>query len=441
MTRKNTKEVIVKTTKPKPKPKANKAKGIMVPYVKKQNGFGASINALGFRGGYDTSRGFYVEKANAFHVDSKKLRPIKSDVSLSPEAAARGVNPFVRAWGGSARNEFGAFSPNKDTIEPFDELITVINGTASFGVTSYDVNPGNPTTFPLLSQKAILYQRYNFAKCEFYLTPLVTVATAAGKFLMAADLEAREDSPPDSVRLMENNSIHADAMPYEPFGMEIAGVVRHQESWFVRDGLGYPGGTDPRVYDCATLFVGTYGNTVAPNMELRVRGIVELYDLIEDPPNTIPPSLHMMQMPFDYSSPVSMTSNVYISPVFAFSATEGVPSAPDQLARYSTYTGWIGSAGAVTCPRNGIYRVVGYAELYSTTGSITSCRGKILVDGVDSWLIQEASGASGTAGTTSVEVSGMIPLLKNQVLEVEFQSTFASGTTTIRKGYLMVYAV
>jgi len=234
-----------------------------------------------------------VPTQNAFSVSAGYNKKDGWGGKLAYTSDAYDVKPVLGVRGrarlgalGQGVNEFGQHNPNKDTIVPFNELLGTIVGSTGFALTSFDINPGQSGTFPQTSIEAALYERYNFLSLEFYLTPLVTTFTSGGKILMSCDLEGAEEPDPTTVALMENNTIHSDGMPHQTMGFELAGVVRHLESWYTRVGV-YPGGADPRLYDVGKLYVATYGNPAAlagqPIAELRVRGSVKLMDKLSEP--------------------------------------------------------------------------------------------------------------------------------------------------------------
>jgi hypothetical protein len=312
---------------------------------------------LGYKAGWDSERGLYVKKANAFVARSRAARPARSRGMLHPDAIERGTNPFVSAWGGAAANGFGQFNPKKDTVEPFDEVVATITGDNNYSLVEYAVNPANADTFPQLSQIAKLYESYNFADLEFYLTPLVTVSSAAGRIVLSADAEGIEEADPSTVVIQENNTIHSDGMPYETFGIQIAGVIRHQERWFCRPNKGYPGGADPRLYDAATLYVGSFANATTANiMQLRVRGKVCLYDKLTEPtglPKTTSLSTGAINALLNWPA----ATGVGDSPAYD-------PAAVQNVGTFATVTdsGWILSAPAnqeFICPRTSWYMISG----------------------------------------------------------------------------------
>lgn len=333
--------------------------------------------ALGHRLGWDSESGFYIRKANAFIADAQRKREFDERGVISPEQSSYGKDT-AKAWGGQYNGEFGDFNPRKDAVVPFDEVIGLVTASNTYAVTSYDVNPGVASTFPQLSVDAAQYERYMFANLEFYVTPLVTVASAnaSGKVVMSLDLEGVEEADPTSATQQQNNTIHADGMPWEAFGFQVAGVVRHRESWFVRRGVGFPAGGDPRAYDVGRLYVGTYANTgTGPAIsELRVRGVCFFYDKLTDPPG-IPRCVTLSE--FGSSSPTTLTGS--FSAVANLVAGSFAPTAGWDVGNNA---GWTVSGGALLiAPRAATYKVVVHVDVNSTT-NFSALQYRLMVAGV-----------------------------------------------------------
>lgn len=59
-----------------------------------------------------------------------------------------------------------------------DLISSNVNGTSNFTSQYYELNPGNPVTFPWLSDVAINFQDYRFEKLVFEVRPLVSESTS-----------------------------------------------------------------------------------------------------------------------------------------------------------------------------------------------------------------------------------------------------------------------
>jgi hypothetical protein len=187
----------------------------------------------------------------------------------------------------------GAPRVDDSRVIPGDEAIAKVLGNTGFGVTPYYVNPGNATTFPMLSKKvAGLYQRYQFDFLQFYYRPEVSAFATngqQGKVLLGANADI-SDPPPSTQQELENLRFHADAMPYNECGLTIPGRSLHPSGPKYVRGLYLPGGADVKTYDAAVLYAGAQGTANASNIgEIRVRYRVRLFDqvssAITDAPN------------------------------------------------------------------------------------------------------------------------------------------------------------
>jgi hypothetical protein len=171
-----------------------------------------------------------------------------------------------------------------------------------------------------------------------------------------------EEADPSSATAQQNNTIHADGMPWEAFGFQVAGVTRHRESWFVRRGTGFPAGGDPREYDIGRLYVGRYANTgTGPSiMELRVRGVCYFFDKLTDPPG-IPRCVTLSEI--GSSAPTTLTGSFAGITNLALGTFNGV-SGWD----VGNNAGWSVPTGTLmVAPRAATYRVTVHMDVNSTS--------------------------------------------------------------------------
>jgi hypothetical protein len=160
------------------------------------------------------------------------------------------------------------------TIEN-DELLATVLGSTSFTNTSYPINPGQAGTFPWLYKIAAQWEKYHFNYLEFYYRPTVSGFAdqgKAGKVIMMVEFDAAEAAPATKVQ-MEDTVPHADAMPFENFGLPLSGKMMHplSQALYVRPG-GLPGGADIKTYDVGNFNIATQGMAGATEVgELRVR--------------------------------------------------------------------------------------------------------------------------------------------------------------------------
>jgi len=221
-----------------------------------------------------------AQKAKAKAMKSQKQAPQQQKKSGTPQQKAQ--NSRKRKSNKQRGDGFpvgmqGRGRRSNVCVE--DEYIGEVTGSVAFAVTQYAVNPGVAATFPWLSQKAKLYERYRFKKLEFYYKPEVTQfsANGIGKVILAADYDAG-DAPPATKQQAEDTRPENDGLPYETIDLKLnAKELAASLQWhFVRPG-GLPGRGDIKTFDCATLNVCTIGQAAAAVVgELRVRYVVEL---------------------------------------------------------------------------------------------------------------------------------------------------------------------
>lgn len=175
-----------------------------------------------------------------------------------------------------------------------DEYIADINGSASFAVTSYPINPGQSLTFPRLSKEAVLYEKYAVEMLEFYYKREVSEFATngqAGKLMLSADFDA-SDAPPTTKQQVMDSAPHVDGMPCAPI-LELRLSARDCNDsdgklHYVRPG-GLPGAADIKTYDVGNLFVSTSGNTNGNLIgELHVRYRFRLEVPVLEPSNSAP---------------------------------------------------------------------------------------------------------------------------------------------------------
>jgi len=380
-----------------------------------QNAFKVGFDS-GNWGNADKNYGFSVHTQDAFETRANIKRRL-----------GRGLNPSVKAWlGGQSVNEFGQFNPKKDTIEPFNEFVALVPGvTSPFEIVQqYQLNPGLAGTFPQLSEIAKLYERYMFLSLEFYLAPIVTVFGSSGKLIMSCDLEGVEEPPPNTAAQMENNTIHVDGMPHEKLGFQVAGVIRHRESWFVRTTAAFPPGADPRGYDAGTLYVGAYGNPNTSDMaELRVRGRVMLMDKLTEPTGLARAVSLYSRRVTGGGSAQAVASSVLSTVHFDVLKCEDCP--------------WIyDGSGLFTCPLTAYYQISGSIQVGNPAGSVSAIAVEVFSATSGTLDLCLETKTASTYGTQPFNAS--VALTAGEVISVRATITFASGTTSIEHAQLTI---
>jgi len=146
-----------------------------------------------------------------------------------------------------------------------EEPIGVIasNDSASFGVlATYPLNPGQATTFPLLSQEAIDYETYLFESLEFFTVPYVSeYATGGqtGEVSIAVNFNASLPQPASQTAALTLDPCDGN-LPCLPLSIVCPKDAMHKRSngKFVRTG-NLPGQSDIKEYDVGNLYVTCEG--------------------------------------------------------------------------------------------------------------------------------------------------------------------------------------
>lgn len=153
--------------------------------------------------------------------------------------------------------------PSKTTVIEGDDFITNINLDGSQGGTFViATNPGIPTSFPMASAEAAIYEKYVVENMEYYLVPAVTEYGASeGQVILMYDYDAA-DAAPESVTEVLNNIPRAEGMPYHMLRLPLSPKKLNggmTEGKYIRTSLLLPTGTDIKTYDAGNLYVFLYG--------------------------------------------------------------------------------------------------------------------------------------------------------------------------------------
>jgi len=160
----------------------------------------------------------------------------------------------------------GPFSMKKNTSRDYrcvvaEETIGTIasNNSTAFGVlNTFNINPGNATSFPLLSQEAAVFETYKFDYLEFYTVPSVSGFAAGGQtgsVSISVDFNASHAQPISYTAAVDLDPNDED-LPCNDLRIVLPPEKMHQQNLakFIRTG-GLPGSSDIKTYDVGNLFV------------------------------------------------------------------------------------------------------------------------------------------------------------------------------------------
>jgi len=137
------------------------------------------------------------------------------------------------------------------------------NDSSAFGVlNTYNINPGNASTFPLLSQEAAVFETYKFEYLEFYSVPSVSGYAAGGQtgsVSLSVDFNAAHAQPSTYTAAVDLDPADED-LPCNDLRIILPPEKMHAQNIakFIRTG-GLPGSSDIKTYDVGNLFVCAEG--------------------------------------------------------------------------------------------------------------------------------------------------------------------------------------
>jgi len=179
-------------------------------------------------------------------------------------------------------NQVPKFSTNGQTnIVCHREYLGDLNGTSSFNLASYPLNPGIDNTFPWLSTIAQNYQEYRIHGLIFEFRPLITDFVTGGQpgvVIMATNYNA-DAALYTSKQQMENSEYAVSVKPTLGLvhGVECATPLTILPQRFVRTGS-VPTGQDLRLYDHGNFQIATQNNAITSAIgELWVSYCVEFF--------------------------------------------------------------------------------------------------------------------------------------------------------------------
>lgn len=167
--------------------------------------------------------------------------------------------------------------PGRNTVIEGDDFITEILVTSGEGTYAVPINPGIPTSFPIASAEAKVYERYVFEQLEYYLVPTVTEFGASeGQVILMCSYDADDPEPP-SITAVLNNIPRAEGMPYHLLRLPLAkSRLNGKEGKFIRTDLVLPTGTDIKTYDAGVVYVFASGIS-GPNLPTSNARIAKLH--------------------------------------------------------------------------------------------------------------------------------------------------------------------
>jgi len=312
-------------------------------------------------------------------------------------------------------------------MEYIGEIVS--NSTGFSVVNQYACNPGQVTTFPWLSKKAQLYEKYEFKSLEFIYKPEVSQFASlgtTGKIILSFDYDA-SDPPPSSKQNAEDTDPSADGLPYQEICLKCKPRELHKNSnaRFVRPG-GLPGGSDIKTYDCGNLFVSISGIEANAGTlgELWVRYNCVLSVPILESTNIAPTNYFVSSQ---QDTAAALTTTVAYRPLFAAAASNTVVNVNG--------IGLVNTAGSLVPPPGNYIFDVDVEFLNATGNDITQAVVEILKNG----NLQGPNYAFAGPGLQEITIHGSAFISCNgtDVISVSVFATF-TNTTAVTSVYRLV---
>jgi hypothetical protein len=172
--------------------------------------------------------------------------------------ATGGMGQRVAAPAASARAAMTG-QPKVSTVKggirvSHTEAVDLINGTTSFLLRTYEVNPGNPDVFPWLSTKAAGYEQYKFESLTFHYETR-TSTDRAGAVTGAFDYDVYDAQPTSATNMLSYRGA-AEGVAWSPLLSWSADAKRAVAKLrYIRNVHTVHG--DQRMYDLANFYVAT----------------------------------------------------------------------------------------------------------------------------------------------------------------------------------------
>lgn len=270
------------------------------------------------------------------------------------------------------------------------EFIGNVSSSDTFENQTFDINPGNQTSFPWLQTIAQNYEQYNInGMIGYYRSTsadaLNSTNTALGKVIIAADYNSADNEFLNSEQMY--SSMHANSGPPSKdllFAVECAPSNKLTKSLFVRTGE-VPSNQDQRLYDHCKLQLATEGSQASSVIgELWV-----VYDItLFNPVQNALAGFNVKSAKMQFTLPVNTTAHHFgTDSEWDYNGIDGLYLSADSTI---TFPKMLGSGTFLIC-----YRVRGDSTaVVNPTFNATNCTLKTV------WQGNTISTASNSSTTT-----------------------------------------
>lgn len=184
----------------------------------------------------------------------RKRRAPSSNRGAGPDSS---MGPLVGLASAYARGQRGGVSTAESARTGMQhELIATVAGSTTFVASPFVINPGNPTTFPWLSDIAAKWESYRFNYLRFRYETRKGTSTD-GSVIMAIDYDPT-DAPPVSEAVMTTYSGAVEDATWKNSACTAAVSQLHKigPQKYVRQGI-LPSGGNIMDFDCGNFIFAT----------------------------------------------------------------------------------------------------------------------------------------------------------------------------------------
>lgn len=214
---------------------------------------------LGRNAAYQKNNNRMASKPKPRGSKAQKVSNGKSNLAIRGSKSKLETAPSAQSRFRSTGNPKQTNLPNGDVVIEHLEFIRDIAGSIPFAVTSSPVNPGQPATFPWLSQVAPLYESYLFEKLEFQFQNTCGSDTS-GLAMLAIDYDASDPAPSDKIQMASYQGYARDASWKDFSHHSSLANLRKQKSYYVRS-QALSANQDIKLYDVGNLFSAVVGTS------------------------------------------------------------------------------------------------------------------------------------------------------------------------------------
>lgn len=308
------------------------------------------------------------------------------------------------------------------TLHTRREQIGVVNGSVSFAIREYQINPGNSALFPWLSQLAPLYEQYKIHDMfvEFVQTGSGYAApNVSGRVVLSCDYDVM--SPPlATLQEAEGKDPNVPFAPYESAVLRLDAQRLTPSAKFNR-GQNYPAGGDPKTYDAGKVSVITQGTPNANQIGiLYVSYVIELITPQLPQVLDVLPNYHLAVFQADVIASIANTTWTPIN------FTRLVAPAGGDLT--------VPLAGANFTFQPGPWRISLIFSVTNTTSQLQKLRIRVNYLGGNYNLYGMGHDGAGALGLNSATASCSYVLTAtqaDQIVSFEVYTRQAGGTTSV----------